>query len=590
MNDLLKKHFGYDSFRPLQKEIIEDIIQKKDVLVLMPTGGGKSICYQIPAIMSDGLTIVVSPLISLMKDQVDGLKQLGIHADYLNSTQDLEVQYEIENKMLNGTLKILYVAPERLFNDQLQSILKKIHINFIAVDEAHCISQWGHDFRPDYRNIGRLKTTFPDVSFAALTATATNRVCKDIINQLGLKSPKIYKSSFDRSNLTYEVQDRVNSYSQILEYLKNHKGESGIIYCFSKKSVDQLVLKLQSDGYSSLPYHAGLSDEDRSKNQEMFINDDVDIIVATVAFGMGIDKPNVRFVIHQDLPPNIERYYQETGRAGRDGLSSKCILLYSYSDKSKIEYFIEQKEDESEKELARRQLYNMIDFAEATICRRSIILNYFGEVSEITNCKSCDICLNPPDRFDATEISNKIFSCIYRLNERFGVNYVAKVLTGSKSAQILENRHNNLSTYSIVNDFSTKDIALLIRELIMLGFLNLSKDKYPILKLTPLAIEYIRGKKTINLKKIKFVREVHDTKVDYDQRLFEVLRVLRKKLSTDRNIPPYLVFSDASLREMSTKFPSNLDQFKDIKGVGNQKLEEFGNIFTDEINNYLKLS
>ncbi|VUT28177.1 MAG: putative ATP-dependent RNA helicase [Candidatus Syntrophoarchaeum sp. GoM_oil] len=480
----LQKYFGYTSFFPLQEEIIRDILLKNDVFALMPTGGGKSLCYQLPALLLDGVTIVVSPLIALMKDQVDDLRENGIGAAYINSLLSFDEIQIVKAKLLKNGISILYVAPERMMIPSFLSFLERLNIGLIAVDEAHCISEWGHDFRPEYRRLNLLKEIFPQTPLIALTATAIPEVQKDIITQLKLTDPKIYKASLDRENLFYQIKPKYDAYQQLLQYLKNHKKDSGIIYCYSRKSTDDLANKLQEEGYRVLSYHAGLDSRLRTETQDKLVKDDVEIIVATIAFGMGIDKPNIRFVIHYDLPKNIESYYQETGRAGRDGLESDCILFFSYGDKVKIEYFIGQKTEESEKRIAYKKLRDMVNFCESRTCRRKILLNYFGEAYDEINCGNCDSCLEPKETIDGTIIAQKIISCVSQVGERFGVNYIADVLCGSKSQKIIRSRNDILSVYGTGKEYSRKQWQTFIRELIQLGFLRLEGDRYPIVKLT----------------------------------------------------------------------------------------------------------
>jgi ATP-dependent DNA helicase RecQ len=584
MHAILHKYFGYDTFRPLQKEIISDLISGNDVFVLMPTGAGKSICYQIPALMSDGLTIVVSPLISLMKDQVDGLKQNGISSAYLNSSLSRAEQQQINEQLLANNITLLYVAPERLMQESFLEFLQQLNVKMIAIDEAHCISEWGHDFRPEYKELNQLRKYFPGVPIAALTATATERVRADIIKSLQLQDIQTYQASFNRPNLHYSVLPKNGVRAQILAYIKSQPGASGIIYCQSREKVDRMTEALQKQGIKALPYHAGLADGIRQKHQEKFIKDDADIIVATIAFGMGIDKPNVRFVIHADLPSNLERYYQETGRAGRDGLQSECILFYSYADKTAIEYFI-RKKSIVEQEIARNLLRKMVQFAETKTCRRKLLISYFGEEWNENDCQSCDNCVTPAESFDATIITQKILSCVYRVSQRFGAGYIIDILLGSDDERILRNNHQSLSTYGIVQDFSKNQLRTFVQELIHLEYLTQTQDTYPILQLTEKSMKFLKNKEVIKLS-LPPVRKEKKAKIDYGENaeMFEKLRAVRKELADAQKVPPYIIFSDVTLKEMASTLPKTKDDFAEIKGVGKQKLALYADAFLAIIN------
>ncbi|MCK4635394.1 MAG: DNA helicase RecQ [Candidatus Moranbacteria bacterium] len=597
---ILKKTFGYNKFRPLQKEIIQNVLNKKDTVVLMPTGGGKSLCYQIPAIHLQGLTIVVSPLISLMKDQVDALRQNGVEAAFWNSTLSLDQQNKLQEKIHNKELNILYIAPERFgaggFLQFLQNL--KDDISLFAIDEAHCISAWGHDFRPDYRNLQILKNDFPKIPIIALTATATPKVLQDIISNLNLsKDFKVFQGSFDRKNLFYEVKRKQKSFDQICYFLNKRKKQSGIIYCFSRKKVDDMASKLKHKGFSVLPYHAGLTPQVRSKNQDKFIKDEVQIIVATIAFGMGIDKPDVRFVIHDSLPKNIESYYQETGRAGRDGDPAHCLLFFSYGDKRNIEFFFNEISNDLEQKNAEEKLQKMIDFCEQKRCRRQILLNYFDEDflispdrSEENAKKCCDFCANPPETFDATEISFKIFSAIARTDQRFGMTTIVDILKGSKNKKMTGRGFENLSVFGIVDDFSKDAMSEIIRQLVEQGFLRITKDEFPVLKLMQQAAETISKRKMIKLFEVK--RTVSDSRTDaqedfeFDEELFEDLRVLRMKIAQEKNLPPYVIFHDKALRQISAILPTSTDDLKNISGIGQRKINEYGDDVLEIVRNF----
>lgn len=590
----LQKYFGYTSFLPLQEEIVKDILLKNDVFALMPTGGGKSLCYQLPALLLDGVTIVVSPLIALMKDQVDGLKANGIAAAYINSSLRFDEIQHIKLELLENRISILYVAPERIMLPDFLLFLQRLNISLIAVDEAHCISEWGHDFRPEYRQLKLLKEQFPQTPLIALTATAIPEVQKDIITQLKLTNSKIYKASLNRENLFYQVKPKDNAYHQLLQYLnlKNHKRDPGIIYCYSRKSTDDLANKLQKDGFRALPYHAGLGADLRAETQDKFVKDDVEIIVATIAFGMGVDKSNIRFVIHYDLPKNLESYYQETGRAGRDGLRSDCILFFSHGDKRKIEYFIEQKGDETEKRVAYKKLQEMVNFCECRTCRRKILLDYFGEAcnENETNCGNCDNCLEPKETIDGTFIAQKVISCVSQVRERFGMSYIADVLCGSKSQKIIRNLDDTLTTYGTGKEYAKKQWQAFIRELVQLGYLKSEGDKYPIVKLTPRSRDILSKKERVLLTKpaeeVQIAQKYFD--VDFNHGLFEILRSLRKELADAEDMPPYIIFHDSSSKVMATHFPRSLSDFRKINGVGESKLEKYGELFVKEIVDYCK--
>ncbi len=590
--EILRRYFGYSEFRQLQQDIILDVLKGNDVLVLMPTGGGKSLCYQYPSLLFKGLTIVVSPLISLMKNQVDSLRSNGIPAEYINSSLNYEEIKKIKSALLQNRIRLLYIAPERLTIPSFLSFLKGLKISLFAIDEAHCISEWGHDFRPEYRQLRIIGTSFPDVPIIALTATATTKVREDIINQLDLKDCKKYIASFNRKNLVYYVRPKQEAFRQIIEFLKTRTGESGIIYCYSRKSVESLAENLKAAGFRALPYHAGLSASVRSTNQEKFIKDDVELLVATIAFGMGIDKPNIRFVIHHDLPKNLEAYYQETGRAGRDGLRSDCVLFFSYGDRQKIEYFINQMTNEKERQIAHDKLMDIINFCETTVCRRKLLLGYFGEEYDEKECNGCDNCLMPKDEMEATGEILTILSCIEELGEKFGINYCIDVLTAAKSSRILHNGHSSLRSYGSGKDLPKKMWHGFIRELLRRGYLKLDGE-YPVLKLCQKSRDILSGSKSgvtnekIYLVRPQIVEKPAITEQDTEDRgLFEALRVLRKTLADAENYPPYMIFNDVSLKQMALLRPCTSEDFRKITGVGDKKLERYGAIFINEIRRF----
>lgn len=592
MHDLLKKHFGYDNFLPLQKEIIACVLKQRDALVIMPTGGGKSLCYQLPALQFDGLTLVISPLIALMKDQVDALKSNGIAAAFINSTLSYAEIRRIQAQAQQGDLSILYIAPERLALSSFQNFLATLKVSLIAVDEAHCISEWGHDFRPDYRNLGDLRRSLPRVPFIALTATATERVRRDIATQLDLNEPQIFIASFDRANLNYTVRPKRNTFDALLDLLEKYREESSIIYCFSRKDTELIAANLCDEGFNALPYHAGLDAEVRNETQDKFIRDEVPIIVATIAFGMGIDKSDIRLIVHCDLPKSIEGYYQETGRAGRDSLFSDCVLFYSYGDKIKQDFFIDQIEGETEQQNAREKLAQIIAFCDSQVCRRKYLLGYFGQNWDKENCGGCDICLASKETFDATIIAQKVMSAVVRTGERFGTGHINQVLRGANIKRIRELGHDKLSVYGIVNDFSDDDLKEIIALLIAKGFLYKNGREYPTLGITETGRNFLKNREELILTRRKCEKEIPSdshTALDYDKTLFEALRRLRSRIASERNVPPYIIFSDATLQQMAYYIPQSHESLSRISGIGAVKLEQLGDTFLPIICNHARM-
>lgn len=591
----LQRVFGYESFRPDQEEIIDNLINGVDAFVLMPTGGGKSLCYQIPAILRNGVGIVVSPLISLMKDQVDALQANGVTAAYYNSTLNAQQVRAVLNQLHSGKLDLLYVAPERLMQSSFMERLQNIDIALLAIDEAHCVSRWGHDFRPEYLRLGELRTKLPKIPTIALTATADPQTRDDAMVRLGLSQAPLYVTGIDRPNIRYMVLEKNRPFEQLKNLLANRKREAGIIYALSRKRVEDIAGRLVAHGIDAAAYHAGMSTQNRQTVQDAFLKDELQVVVATVAFGMGIDKPNVRFVVHYDLPKNIESYYQETGRAGRDGLSAEALLLYNMQDVVLVRKLLERSDNEQQIRIEIQKLNSMVDFVEALTCRRQILLNYFGEqLKEV--CGNCDVCLNPPQQYDATLDAQKALSCVYKVGQRFGVKHVISVLRGSHNERIKRFRHEQLSTFALGKELGEAEWSSIFRQLIHQGYLAQDLSNYGVLKLTSRSRPILKGETTLLLARPR-IKKTEKTKhkapkvlieQPYEERLFDQLRELRTQLAHNQGVPPYVVFGDATLIQMAQLTPTDTTELLAVSGVGEHKLSKYGNDFLSVIKHFLE--
>ncbi len=593
LHRVLKGTFGFSSFRPWQEEIIRDLLTGHDVLALLPTGGGKSLCYQLPALLRPGLTLVVSPLIALMKDQVDSLTASGVAATFLNSTLEPDEAHERLRGLCEGRYRLLYVAPERLVMSGFLSELRRWNVDLVAVDEAHCISEWGHDFRPEYRQLAQLRALLPDAPLLAVTATATERVRADILQQLNLRHPHLYVASFNRENLTYRVVEKSGYYERLLKMLKARPRDSGIVYCHSRQSVERLAQRLNLDGIDAAPYHAGMEKAERGHNQDSFLRDDTRVICATIAFGMGVHKSNVRFVVHVDLPKNVESYYQETGRAGRDGLPGECVLFFSAGDVVKVQRFIDEKSDPEEQKRSRMQLQQMVHYAELSTCRRAALLRYFGEDLPGAACGGCDNCLSPRQTFEGTIAAQKLLSCIVRIRRKsdfsVGLHHLALVLTGADTEKIRQWGHEELSTYGIGREYGRRQWREIGRELIRQGFLAQTEERISVIHLTKKGWQALAERAPITLtcpRSEPAPAKPRIGEITCDEALFEVLRRLRRELADERGVPAYVVFPDTALRHMAAQLPTTLEQFSNIIGVGEKKLAEYGEKFIAAIAEY----
>jgi len=603
IRQVLKARFGYDEFRPLQAEIIGNVLAGRDTLVLMPTGGGKSLCYQLPALCLDGLTLVISPLIALMKDQIDALQANGVAAAFVNSSVPAQEAHGILTAARAGRLELLYVAPERLAVPGFQDFLGSANVGLIAIDEAHCISEWGHDFRPEYRNLRTLRDTLSSAAIIALTATATAKVRDDIVEQLGMSRARQFVSSFNRENLTYIVRPKRRPFDHLVQSLRRHADGASIVYCLSRDGTETLASKLSRRGLPALPYHAGLDPSVRRDTQERFIRDDARIIVATIAFGMGIDKPDVRLIAHYDLPKTLEGYYQETGRAGRDGLPSECVLYFSAGDRAKFTRFIDEIEDPTERERAHQKLDQMIAYGEARTCRRAILLQYFGESYDRPDCGGCDVCLAERESFDATEIAQMVLSAVIRTGERFGPAHVVRVLRGSRARKVLEWRHHELPVYGIAGDYGRDELKEIVSLLEDEGLLQRSPDKFATVSVTAAGHDFLRRRESLWLSRIRGdapdpQASSHDPSVPsnaprtggetfgVNPELFEQLSDLRGALAQSRKLPPYMIVGDQALQEMATFFPRTRDGLAHISGISRAKLEDFGDAFLNAIRTF----
>ncbi|MEM6522528.1 MAG: DNA helicase RecQ [Bacteroidota bacterium] len=592
----LKEVFGYSQFRGNQEKIIRNILKPENTFVIMPTGAGKSLCYQLPSLITDGLAIVISPLIALMKNQVDQMNALGINAQFLNSTLTKSEVNRVKKESLNGSIKLLYVAPESLTKEENIDFLKQVNISFVAVDEAHCISEWGHDFRPEYRRIKEIIGRLGNLPIIALTATATLKVQTDIQKNLNMEDAHIFKSSFNRTNLFYEVRQKKHAKKQLIQYLNEHKGKSGVIYCLSRKKVEEIAELLNVNGFNAAPYHAGLDPSIRERNQDNFLNEDVDIIVATIAFGMGIDKPDVRFVIHYDVPKSLEGYYQETGRAGRDGLEGKCLMFYSHNDINKLEKFNKDKSVQ-ERENARLLLQEMSFYAESPVCRRKQLLHYFGEEYNVENCGGCDNCLYPKEQFEGKDFVRTVIVAALQTNERFGLNHLVHVIRGIKNDYVNSYHHDELEVFGS-GDNEDEDLwKSVIRQALMYEYLEKDIENIGVLKVTAKGREFAKSPSPIMLSKDHEYENTGEEEEStdrplanakaYDEKLFGMLKALRKTVAHKKDIPPYVIFQDPSLEEMSTTYPTTAQELSQINGVGQGKVQKFGKEFLALINEYV---
>ena len=592
---LLQKHFGYPGFRPLQADIIDSILQGQDVLGVIATGGGKSICYQIPALIKEGLCVVISPLISLMKDQVDGLCENGIPAAYLNSSLSSDRRRFIENEIASGNLKILYISPERLSVPGFIDFLRSASVSMFAIDEAHCISQWGHEFRPEYRKLSSIKRFFPGIPIIALTATATPSVRKDIITELNLHDPAIYLGSFNRRNLIYEICEKTNPDRQVVDFISQHKGESGIVYCFSKKQVDSLTALLQKNGIKARAYHADLSPSVRSSTQDQFLRDDILVIVATIAFGMGIDKPDVRYVIHYDLPKSIENYYQETGRAGRDGDLATCMLLYARSDFKKIEGLLRKLPDGVERQIGFKRLNDMLGYCETQSCRRTVLLTYFGENFNEISCDSCDNCKKGIKTIDGYSILSKLATCIEALEQPYGISHLADIMCGIATEKIRMRGHDMLPSFGVGKDIKKPQWIFWMKELIYCGYLTNTNTQYSVVLCNAKTQAALKKEVCVRLAEPAFqslLQTAADTKQDgfsnaSDEALYRQLCDLRKDIADYEEVPPYQIFSNRTLQEIARKRPRNPHDLINIWGIGEHKLKMYGTVFLDAVSSFL---
>lgn len=592
----LKQYFGFDQFRGRQEEVVRHLLEGNDCFVIMPTGAGKSLCYQLPSIVMEGTALVISPLIALMKNQVDQMSALGIEAGFLNSSMSRGDYEEVKRKTIDGTMKLLYVAPESLVKEEFVDFLRQAKVSFVAVDEAHCISEWGHDFRPEYRRIREIINHIHQVPIIALTATATPKVQLDIQHNLKIQNAEVFITSFNRKNLYYEVRPKQDPVTDIIKFIKKNQGKSGIVYCLSRRKVEELAELLKVNGIKAVPYHAGLDSKLRTKHQDMFLKEDVEVVVATIAFGMGIDKPDVRFVIHYDVPKSIESYYQETGRGGRDGLEGNCVLFYDFNDIIKLEKFMKDK-PVSERESGRLLLYEMAAFCESGMCRRKFMMHYFGEFFDEGNCNGmCDNCRYPKESYDGTKQVKQVIAVVKQTKEKFGIDHIVKVLRGTASQQVVLNEHNNLPIFGRGVDLSDKEWKAIVAQVLVQGYLEKDIDDYGVIKLAPKGLEFAANPTEVSLLKfqdfaaLEKQREQAQSEISsvYDEVLFDKLKKLRKEIAQQKNIPPYVIFQDPSLEDMALKYPITVDEFQNMVGVGKGKAQKFAKPFVDVIKKYVE--